>query len=97
MTWSVLNLEKRRALAQLHVSDEITPATRAAAHKTMSGIAELLERVRASGPLSTVPMSFVVAILNSLGDATIDYMIHDPAKAKKHCKVGFDALWRVIA
>src|SRR5580692_9493372 len=33
MTWSVLNLEKRRALAQLHVSDEITPATRAAAHK----------------------------------------------------------------
>ena len=97
MTWSVLNLEKRRALAQLHVSDEITPATRAAAHKTMSGIAALLERVRASGPLSTVPMSFVVAILNSLGDATIDYMIHDPGKAKKHCKVGFDALWRVIA
>jgi AcrR family transcriptional regulator len=97
MTWSMSNLEKRRALAQLHVSDEITPATRAKAHETMAGIAELLERVRAGGPLRTVPMSFVVAILNSLADATIDYMIHDPSNAKKHCKVGFDALWRAIA
>jgi AcrR family transcriptional regulator len=97
MTWAVSNREMRRALAQLHVSDEITPATRAAAHKSMAGIADLLERVRASGPLREVPLSFVVAILNSLGDATIDYMVQEPAKAKKHCQVGFDALWRVIA
>jgi hypothetical protein len=24
-------------------------------------------------------------------------MVQNPANAKKHCKVGFDALWRVIA
>jgi AcrR family transcriptional regulator len=97
MDLAVSNPQKRRALAQLCVSDEITPATRAAMHETMADIAELLERSRADGPLRKAPMGFVVAIINALSDATMDYMIHDPANAKKHCKAGFDALWRVIA
>ena len=40
MSWAVSFAEKRRALAQLGVLDEITPATRAPAHKMMAGIAE---------------------------------------------------------
>jgi AcrR family transcriptional regulator len=97
MRWAVSNPEKRRALAQLGVSDEITPATRAAGHRTMAGIAELLEQVRANGPLRGAPMGFVAAILNSLAEATMDYMVQDSTNADEHCKVGFDALWRVIA
>jgi AcrR family transcriptional regulator len=97
MDWAVSHPEKRRALAQLGVSDEITSASRAAAHKAMTGIAELLERVRANGPLRNAPMGFVVALMNALAEATMDFMFQDPANAKKHCKVGFDALWRVLA
>jgi AcrR family transcriptional regulator len=97
MGWAVSNAEKRRALAQLGVSDEISPASRAAGHRTMAVIAELLERTRAKGPLRNAPIGFVVAIMNSLAEATMDYMVQDPTHAKKHCKVGFDALWRVIA
>jgi AcrR family transcriptional regulator len=97
MTLAVAKPEKRRALAQLAVSDEITPANRAAAHKAMSAVADLLERSRAKGPLRNVSMGFVVAILNSLADTTMDFMIHDATNAKKHCKVGFEAFWRVIA
>ncbi len=97
MNLAVANPEKRRALSQLAVSDEITPTSRAAAHKTMAEVAELLERCRAKGAMRNVPMGFVVAILSSLADATMDFMIHDPIHAKKHCKVGFDALWRAIS
>ena len=97
MKWSVAQPEKRRALTQLHVSDEITPATRAAAAEAMAEVAGLLERSRAHGPLRKAPMGFVVALLHSLADATMDFMIHDPGNAKKHCKAGFEALWRVIA
>jgi AcrR family transcriptional regulator len=97
MGWAVSNPEKRRALTQLGVSDEITPASRAAGHKTMAGVAELLQRSRADGPLRDAPLAFVIAIMNSLADATMDFMIQDPRHAKKHCKTGFDALWRVIA
>ena len=96
MKWSVAHPEKRRALTQLHVSDDITPATRAAASKTMAGGAELLERCRANGPLRDVPLGFVVAIMNSLVEATMNFMIQNPASAKKHCQAGFDALWRAI-
>ncbi len=97
MGWAVSNPEKRRAVAQLGVSDEITPATRAAAHQTMARIVELLERICANGPMRNVPMGFALAIMNSLAETTMDYMVQDPTNAKKHCEVGFDALWRVIA
>jgi AcrR family transcriptional regulator len=95
--WAVSSPEKRRALAQLGVSDEITPATRAVGHKTMAGIAELMERSRANGPMRDAPMGFVAAIMNSLAEATMDFIAQDPTNADKHCKVGFDALWRVLA
>ena len=44
MNWAVSYPEKRQALAQLGVSEEITLETRAAAHKTMAGVARLLEQ-----------------------------------------------------
>jgi AcrR family transcriptional regulator len=96
MNWALAHPDKRRALAQLSVSDEITPETRMVGHKTMAPVAELLERGRASGPMQKAPMGFVVALMNSVADATMDFMTQDPANAKKHCKVGFDALWRML-
>jgi AcrR family transcriptional regulator len=96
-TWAVSNPEKRRALAQLGVSDEITPASRTAGNKTMAGIAELMQRSRATGPMRDAPLGFVAEIMNSLAEATMDYMVRDPTNAKKHCKTGFDAFWRAIA
>ena len=90
MDWAVSGPEKRRALAQLQVSDEITPASRAAAHKTKAGIADLLDRIRAKGPMRDTPMGFVLAIMSSLADATIDFIIEDPANAEEHRKVGFE-------
>ena len=89
--------EKRRALVQLGVSDEITRETRAAGHKTMAGVATLLEQIRGSGPLRAAPMGFVVAIMNSVAEATIDFMTQDSTHARKHGKEGFEALWRVVA
>jgi hypothetical protein len=97
MRWAVSNPKKRRALAQLGLSDEIKPMTRAAGHKTMASLGELLERSRANGPMRKAPIGFVVAIMNSVAEATMDFMAQDPTNAKKHCKAGFDAVWRMIA
>jgi AcrR family transcriptional regulator len=97
MSWAVRNHDKRRVLAHLGASDEITPASRAAGHKIMAGIAELLERSRAKGPIRDAPIAFVVAIMNSLSDATMDFMAQDPANADRHRALGFDALWRVVS
>ena len=96
-SWAVRFPEKRRALAQLSVSDEITPATRETGHKTMARIAELLERLRARGSMRNVSRNFVLALMNSVAEATMDQMVQDPANAKKYSQTGFEALWRILA
>jgi AcrR family transcriptional regulator len=96
MNWAISNPEKRRAIAQLSVSDEITPETRAAGHKMMAPVADLLERARAHGPMQKVSRVFLVALMNSVAEATMDFMTQDPTNAKKHSKEGFDALWRML-
>lgn len=97
MSWAFENPEKRRALAQLGVSDEITPASRQAGHKVMAGLARLMERSRAHGPMRDTPMPFVGAIMTAVAEATMDFMLGDPAHAEQHCQVGFEALWRVVS
>jgi AcrR family transcriptional regulator len=94
--WAVSFPEKRRALAQLSVSGEITAKSREAGHKLMADLAGLVERTRANGPMRKAPSGFVLALLNSVAEATMDYMTQDRANAKKHCKAGFDALWRMV-
>ena len=96
MNWAISNPDKRRALAQLSVSDEITAATRAVGHKMMAHVADLLDRARARGPMQKMSMGFVVALMNSVAEATMDFMTHDPANARKHSKEGFDAFWRML-
>jgi AcrR family transcriptional regulator len=96
MNWAIANPNKRRALAQLSVSDEITPETRAAGHKMMAPVADLLERARAHGPMQKVSMGFLVALMNSVAEATMDFMTQNPANAKKHSKEGFEAFWRML-
>lgn len=94
--WAVSFPQKRQALAQLSVSSEITAENRAAGHRMMADLAELVERSRASGPMRKASPGFVLALINSVADATMDYMTHDRKNANKHCKAGFDALWRMM-
>ncbi len=96
MRWATSNPDKRRALALLGVSDDVSQEVRAASHQAMTEVAVMVERARARGPMRDAPMEFVVALMNSLADATMDFMVSDPANADEHCRVGFDALCRVL-
>jgi AcrR family transcriptional regulator len=96
LRWATSYPDKRRTLAHLGVSDDITPESREAGHRTMAGIARLLARSRENGPMRDAPMGFVLALMNSLAEATVDFMIQDPANADKHCTTSFDAMWRML-
>ncbi|RRA48987.1 TetR/AcrR family transcriptional regulator [Acidipila sp. EB88] len=97
MHWAVAFPEKRKALTQLDVSDAITPETRAAAHRAMRPLGALIEHCRAAGPMSKVPAGFVAMLLNAAADATMVFMTQDPKHARRHCKDGFDAAWRMLS
>jgi len=94
--WATSNPDKRRAFALLDVSDDIALQTRAISHQAMAEVAGVLERARAGGPMRDASMEFVVAILNSLAETTMDFMVNDPARADEHCRVGFDGLCRML-
>jgi len=97
LRWATSCPDKRRALARLDLSDDITPESREAGHRTMAGVAKLLERSRENGAMRDAPLGFVVALMNALADATIDFTIRDPANADKHAAAAFDAVWRMLA
>jgi AcrR family transcriptional regulator len=97
LSWATSSPDKRRALAHLAVSDEVTPESRQVGKESMAGIATLLERSRENGPLRDAPLGFVLALMNAVADTTIDFMIQDPATADKQCIAAFEALWRMVA
>lgn len=96
MRWSVQNPQQRRVLAQLGASPELTEMTRAAGHQTMARIAAFMELARAGGSLRDAPFPFVVALMNSVAETTMDFMTQDQVNADQHATTGFDALWRML-
>lgn len=95
--WATSFPQKRRALALVSSSEDITEASHRAGSKAMAEIAHLLERCRANGPMRNAPLGFVSALMTATADATIDFALSDPANATKHSRAGFEALWRMIA
>lgn len=97
LRWAASCPAKRRALAHLSVSEDITPESCQVAHTSMAGIGELLERSRENGPMRDVPLGFVLALMSAMADTTIDFMINDPANAEEHRVTAFNAMWRMLA
>jgi AcrR family transcriptional regulator len=95
--WATANPEKRRALAQLDVADDITAESHQAVRSAFRGIADLLERSRADGPMRDAPLGFALSLTSAIADAAIDAMIRDPAEAEARSRVAFDAMWMVLA
>jgi hypothetical protein len=95
--WATGNPDKRRALAQLDVADEITADSHRTVRSAFTGIADLLERSRASGPMRDAPPGFVLAVTNAIADTTIDAVIREPGDAEALSSAGLDAMWQVLA
>ncbi len=97
LRWATTYPEKRRTLAQLDVSEDITADSNQTVSRAFTGIAELLERSRVAGPMQDAPLGFVLTLTSAIAEATIDAMIREPAEADAHSRVGFAAMWRVLA
>ena len=94
--WATSFPEKRRALALVSSSEDITEASHRAGNRAMAEIAQLLERCRANGPMRNVPLGFVSALMMATAEATIDFVLSDAANATRHSRAGFEALWRML-
>lgn len=96
LRWATTNPEKRRALAQLEAADDVTAESHQIVRQARRGMAELLERSRAGGPMQDVPLGFVVSLIGAIANATMDAMIGEPSQADACSDVAFEAAWRVL-
>jgi AcrR family transcriptional regulator len=96
LKWAIENPAKRQTLERLMVSEELTPESHQKGSQTMAGIREILEQCRANGPMRDAPMGFVSGLMSALANATIQYMVAEPARAEEHLATGFEAFWRVV-
>ena len=97
LRWAASDPDKRRALAQLSVSDEIDPESRKIGGSALIGVASLLERSRKNGPMQAAPLGLVVGLMNAVAEATVDFIVTDPTNSDAHRIAGFEAMWRMIA
>jgi AcrR family transcriptional regulator len=94
--WGASNPAKRRVLAQLSVSDQITELSRKAAYAAARPSLALIQRTSANGALRDAPLQYVGALVETLVATTTDFMIGDPARADEICEFGFEAVWRAL-
>lgn len=95
--WGVADPQKRRAMAQLSVSDRLTDHTRHTGMQAFADVHGLLDESMASGTLRDHPPAFVAAILAALAETTMDFIAREPADAERYRNAGFDAFWNAIA
>lgn len=95
--WSIASPLKRRALAQLAVSHDVSAESHLAASLLYAEVADLLDRSRKNGSLRDAPLMFVASLVIGVVDGTVDYMTRDPDNADSHAAAGFEALARMLA
>ncbi|WP_044561641.1 TetR/AcrR family transcriptional regulator [Azospirillum sp. B4] len=95
--WGVRHPAGRRAMAQLLVSDRLTPETRAQGSEGFARIDGVVREGVDLGLMREQPADFVAAILTALAETTMDFIIRQPDAADRYRDAGFTALWNAIS
>lgn len=95
--WGVAQPQKRRAMAQLAVSERLTEQTRATGMQSFADINTMIQASVASGALRDHPPAFLSAIMSALAETTMDFIAREPGEAERYRQAGFDAFWNAIA
>ena len=94
--WGVAHPEGRKVMAQLTVSERVSPDTKATGSAPFGDIQGMLREAMAKGVLRDLDPAFVGALLTALAETTMDFIARDPARAEHYRSAGFEAFWNAI-
>lgn len=94
--WGALDVARRRVMQQLSVSAAVLPATRAKGAEAFCAVSEMIAESVSNGMLRDQSPDFAGAIMSSLADMTIDFMLAHPDQEETYCEAGFVAFWNAI-
>jgi AcrR family transcriptional regulator len=86
-----------KAISQLSVSNYLSEQTRHRSRAGYEAIDATLQEVLASGKLKDLPPEFGTALLRSLINMTIEFILQHPAEAERFRDAGFTAFWHAAA
>lgn len=90
--WGARHPYKRKAIAQLAVSEKITAEHRARVSAGFAAI-DALQQEGARSRLADLSPMFVGALMGAVADTTIDFMAREPEHAARYREAGFQAFW----
>jgi AcrR family transcriptional regulator len=91
--WGISFPAKRRAMAQLTVSDRITAKSRLAGTEGFDDATSVMQQIAARGGLRDRPSAFTSSIMVSLAETTMDFISRYPKQAGRYRDAGFQAFW----
>jgi AcrR family transcriptional regulator len=96
MWWAENLQEKRKAVRRLEGAKEISLETRNAAYEAMAGVGQVVDRARAGSLICKAPLRYVVGLVVSTAETTMDFIDRDPRNKKSYSRAGLNAVWRVL-
>jgi AcrR family transcriptional regulator len=94
--WGALNTVARKALAQLTISDLVTTESREAGMKAAASTVEIVRQASVRGLMGKAPSHYVGALVESMANTTMDFMLADPTRAEDISHSGFLALRQML-
>lgn len=94
--WGVAHPHKRKVLAQLNVSEQLTAATRAAGYEPFAETENMMRDAIAQKILRDYPVQFIAANLDALAQTTMGFMAAEPQAADRYRAAGFEVFWNGI-
>jgi AcrR family transcriptional regulator len=95
--WGLSNPDKRRVLAQLAVSDQISADSRAVGYAPYAELEQAAAESIRQQQIGDYPLPFIAALLNTQAETTMAFMAQQSSADIDYCAVGFEVFWKGIA
>ncbi|OJU08789.1 MAG: hypothetical protein BGN86_04040 [Caulobacterales bacterium 68-7] len=95
--WGLQHAPRRKALAQLSVSDQISDVSRRTASEFAGPTVELVVRISATGALRGAPARYIGGLVEAAVGVTTEFISAHPENAEAIADAGFEALWKSLS
>lgn len=97
VTWGISTPQKRKVMAQLSTSEQITAESKQIGMQSFCDMTNLLQEQITLGLLRDYPPLFIGSMLGALADLTMSFMVQEPQNADLYRESGFEAFWHAVA
>lgn len=96
VNWGVGNPSKRRALAQLSLSEDISGPSRKAVAEVSGPAVDVVRRLQMQGALKSAPAEYIGSLVDTMAGTTIDFIARSPGDADAVRTAGLEVFRRAL-